>query len=243
MSGRRRLPGFSRQTLTFLRALTRHNDRDWFRSHRAEYDVHVRAPLVATVERLAIDLPEFAPEAIASPARSLYRVYRDTRFSEDKSPLKTHIDAVFPWRGLQKHEGAGLYFEVAAGHAWIGGGLYMPPSQHLRQVREHIGAHPRRFRSVVTAPAFRRVVGRLDGARLTRVPRGFPRDHPAAEYLMFKQFLAGREYPASFAASPRFYSELLRVFRAVAPLVRFLNTPLLNLAARSEAFLRAADTR
>lgn len=136
-----------------------------------------------------------------------------------------------------------MYFEIAPGHVWIGGGMYMPPSQHLRLVREHIGAHPRKFRSIVSARGFKRAVGRLDGTRLTRTPRGFPPDHPAADYLVFKQFLAGREYPASFATSPPFYSELLKVFRAITPLVRFLNAPLLGLAPRPEAFLHAEQAR
>lgn len=222
------MPRFTAKTIAFLRALKRHNDRDWFREHRDAYEEQVRAPLVATVERLATDLRSFAPDLIAAPKISLYRIYRDTRFSEDKSPLKTHVAAVFPCRGLAKHEGAGLYFEVAPSHCWIGGGMYMPQTSQLQLVREHIAAHHTEFRRIVESPGFRRAVGTLDGERLRRVPRGFPADHPAAEYLRFRQFLAGREYPASLAARPQFYPELLKVFRTVAPLTRFLNEPLVR---------------
>lgn len=221
------MPQFTSRTISFLRALKRHNDRDWFREHRSDYDREVRAPLVAVVDSLARDLRRFAPELIASSKGSLYRIYRDTRFSEDKSPLKTHVAAVFPCRGLAKHEGAGLYFEVAATHCWIGGGMYMPQTWQLQLVREHIAHRYARFRRIVESSEFEDVVGTLDGERLQRVPRGFAKDHPAAHYLKFRQFLGGREYPASLAARPRFYPELLKVFRAVAPLVRFLNEPLL----------------
>ncbi len=99
---------------------------------------------------------------------SLYRVYRDTRFSPNKAPLKTHVAAVFPCRGLKKHQGAGLYFEVSPGGVWVGGGLYAPDTSQLHAVREHIAANHRRLRAIVEAPGFRREVGRLEGERLQR---------------------------------------------------------------------------
>ncbi len=219
-------PHFTNETLAFLRALKRHNDREWFRERRHLYDQRVRAPMLAVIDRLARDLPRFAPELVVSPKVSLYRVYRDTRFSPDKSPLKTHVAAIFPWRGLEKHQGAGLYFEVAPGHCWIGGGMYAPQPWQLRTVREHIASQLREFRRIVESRSFRRVIGALDGERLVRVPPGFPPNHPAAEYLKFRQFLAGREFPGTFATLPRFYAELLKIFRVVAPLARFLNEPL-----------------
>ena len=104
---------FTKKTLAFLRALKRNNDREWFRAHREEYDRHVREPMLAVVERLAHDFRSFAPELIAAPAVSMFRPWRDTRFSENKTPLKTNIAAVFPHRALGRMSGAGLYFEVA----------------------------------------------------------------------------------------------------------------------------------
>jgi uncharacterized protein (TIGR02453 family) len=218
---------FSRKTLAFLRALKRNNDREWFRQRRPQYEAHVRGPMIDLLARLAGDLPRFAPELISEPRASLYRIYRDTRFSEDKTPLKTHVAAHFPARGFARGEGSGLYVEVAPAWVWIGGGLYMPPSSDLRLIREHIAGHHRTLHRIVSGSAFKRAVGTLDGEQLSSMPRGYRKDHPGAHYLRFKQFLAGREFKAEFATSPRFYPELLRIFRAVAPLVRFLNTPLL----------------
>ena len=219
---------FSRKTLAFLRALKRNNDREWFRLRKPQYEEHVRGPMVALLEQLAADLPRFAPELISDPRVSLYRIYRDTRFSADKSPLKTHVAAHFPSKRFPRNEGSGLYLEVAPTWVWVGGGLYMPPASDLRLIRAHIAANYRTLHRIATASSFRRAVGELDGERLSGVPRGYLKDHPAAEYLRFKQFLAGREFEAEFATTDRFYSELLRIFRAVAPLVRFLNTPLLE---------------
>jgi len=214
---------FTPKTLAFLRALKRNNDREWFRERKDDYERHVRGPMVQAIERLAVDMRAFAPELVADPKRSLYRIYRDTRFSSDKTPLKTNVAASFPPRGFARHEGAGLYFEVAPTWTWIGGGLYMPTSPALHAVRASIAqSHPRLHR-IASAPAFRKTVGALQGERLTRVPAGYGKDHPAGHYLQFKQFLGFREFPAEFATSADFYPELLRTFKALMPMLRFLN--------------------
>jgi len=217
---------FSPDALVFLRALKRHNDREWFKPRKEKYEMLLRAPMIALVERLAGDFRRFAPDLVASPKTSLYRIYRDTRFSENKAPYKTHIAAIFPSRGLPKHQGAGLYFHVSPTEVWAGGGMYAPDTSQLLAVREHIAANVTRLRTIVGSPAFRRTVGPLEGERLQRVPRGFPRDHDAAEFLRYRQFLAGHEFPPAFATSPRFYDAVLKIFRQAAPFIHFLNEPL-----------------
>ncbi len=219
-------PRFTRDTLKFLRALKRNNDREWFRSRKDEYERHVRAPMIAVIEQLAKDFQRFAPELVASPTASLYRIYRDTRFSEDKTPLKTNAAAVFPWKGLARHEGAGLYFEIAPGWVWVGGGMYAPQSPQLVRVREHIAETWPEIRKITRSKAFVSRVGTLTGDRLTRVPRGFSADHAGAEFLKHRQFLASHEFPADLAIADDFYPTLLATFAAIVPLVRFLNTPL-----------------
>jgi uncharacterized protein (TIGR02453 family) len=217
---------FTRKTLAFLRALKRNNDREWFRSRKDDYEQHVRGPMVELLARLAHDFPRFAPELVSDPRVSLYRIYRDTRFSSDKTPLKTHVAAHFPSRTFPRGEGAGLYVEIAPKWVWMGGGLYMPSSSDLQAIRAHIAdTHPTLHR-IVRARTFTAAAGALGGEQLTRVPRGYLKDHPAADYLRYRQFLAGREFAADFATSPRFYPELLKVFRGIVPLVRFLNAPL-----------------
>ncbi len=207
---------FTRKTLAFLRALKRNNDRDWFRARKADYEQHVRSPMIALLEQLARDLPAFAPELVSDPRVCLFRIYRDTRFSSDKRPLKTNVAAYFPSRKFPKGEGAGLYVEVAPQWVWMGGGIYMPSSSELSAIRAAIAEDHRRFRRVVTAPAFRRAVGELSGEQLTRVPRGYVKDHPAAEYLRHRQFIGGREYPSDFALGSRFSFELPTVFPGLA---------------------------
>ena len=226
-------PRFTDKTLSFLRQLKRHNDREWFRAHKDQYDANVRAPMVHMIEQLATDLPTFAPDLVATPKISMYRIYRDTRFSHDKTPFKTHVSAVFPNRALTKHGGSGLYFHVATDHVMVGAGIYAPEPRQLYHLRQHVSANLKRFRTVVESPAFRRSLGGLNGQRLKRIPKGFDADDPAAEYLKFCQFLAGTERPADFATRPRFYGSLKRLFEQLAPFVRFLNEPLTNTPARN----------
>jgi uncharacterized protein (TIGR02453 family) len=217
---------FTPKTLGFLRSLKRNNNRHWFKARREQYDRHVHEPMAAVVERLAADFRSFAPELIASRRLSLFRIYRDTRFSHDKRPLKTHAAAVFRTRELPKPQGAGLYFEIAPGWVWIGGGMWRPEPPELVRIRAHIAQSWPELRRVVTSAGFRRRLSELSGERMTRVPRGYPADHPAAEYLKLRQFYAGAEFPAAFAHDRNFYTTLVATFKTLMPLVRFLNEPL-----------------
>jgi uncharacterized protein (TIGR02453 family) len=217
---------FSSKTVTFLRSLKRNNDRDWFKARRDQYDAHVHEPMVAVVERLAQDFRTFAPELIASPRQSMFRIYRDTRFSSNKKPLKTHAAAVFRTRNLPKPQGAGLYFEIASGWVWMGGGMWRPEPKELVRIREHIADTWPEIRTMTQSAAFRRRFGELSGDTMTRVPRGYSAEHPAAAFLKHRQFYGGAEFPASLAYSRAFYPTLVKTFKALMPLVRFLNEPL-----------------
>jgi uncharacterized protein (TIGR02453 family) len=219
-------PKFGPDAVRFLRALKRNNKRTWFQPRKEEYDAVVRAPMQAVVEQLAIDMRGFAPEVVVDPKKAIFRIYRDTRFSGDKTPYKTNIAASFGWRGLPRHEGAGLYFQLSHEDVWIGGGMYSPPTPLMQRVREHIAANHRRMRSIVESAAFKRVIGGIEGEQLQRVPRGFAPDHPAADLLKFRQFLAGRDLPPGIASTPKFYPTLVDTFRVIVPLIRFLNEPL-----------------
>jgi uncharacterized protein (TIGR02453 family) len=221
-------PRFSSKAIAFLRGLKRNNNRGWFNARKDEYEELIKRPMLEVIEQLAIDFKKIVPELSATP-KSMFRIYRDTRFSADKSPYKTYVSAVFPHRNLPKIGGAGLYFQVGPNDVWAGGGIYSPDTPLLQAEREHIASNLKRFRAIVESPAFRRHVGKLEGGeKLQRVPRGFAPDHRAAEYLRYRMFVAGHEFPASFAASPRFYPGLLNVFRHMAPFIRFLNEPLVR---------------
>ena len=224
----RRFAGFSDETFRFLRALARNNRRDWFLDRKHLYEERVRAPMEALVGDLGDRLRIIAPEFIAHPKTSIYRIYRDTRFTADKSPYKSHIAAVFPSRDTGKHRGAGFYVHVSAGEIFAGGGLYRPEARDLQAVRSKLSTDHRRFRRLIRAPRFRRMFGELQGEQLRKVPRGFSPDHPAADLLRYTQFLAGRTLSPETAKSPEFLDATLDTFRALLPICRFLNDAILE---------------
>jgi len=219
---RNHFPGFPPAALTFLADLRRHNNRRWFQAQKDIYEQSVKAPMVEVIGRIGEAFPRFAPEMVADPKISFYRIYRDTRFSPDKSPYKTHAAAVFPVRGLPKNSGPGLYFHISPEEVLIGGGIYMPDPPVLRAVRERIAASPREFRSIVESPRFRKAFSELEGEQLKTMPKGFSADHSAAKYLRYKQFLFGKVFSPKLATSSRFLPTLLDCFKEGMPLIRFL---------------------
>jgi uncharacterized protein (TIGR02453 family) len=224
---KRGFTAFPKEALDFLRSLKRHNNRDWFHQHKAAYEQYVKQPMLELIAALAEDFQQFAPEMVASPKVSPYRIYRDTRFSKDKSPYKTHLAASFPRSGMARHEGAGFYLHIAPSELLIGGGLYSPLPEDLNAVRQRIADDPMSFQKIVNRKQFRRLFGNLEGERLSRVPRGYAPDHPGAGYLKYKQFLVMRTFPAEQATEPSFYPMVIETFRGMLPLVRFLNEPIL----------------
>src|SRR2546430_12572197 len=152
---------FSTATLTFLRGLKRHNDRAWFEAHRAVYEADVKQPMRELIEEMDVRLTRFAPEIIGEPKRSMFRIYRDIRFSPDKSPYKTHASCwlyhrdgsrVLARAADSQGAGAGFYFQIAPGDSFVGGGMWMPPRGALPKLREAIAQGPKRIGKIATHP-------------------------------------------------------------------------------------------
>ncbi|MDQ6707455.1 MAG: DUF2461 domain-containing protein, partial [Acidobacteriota bacterium] len=131
-------PGFPSGGIDFLRELNANNDREWFQPRKAQFEESVRGPMLELVHELNAGMMKFAPEYAGDPAKSVYRIYRDTRFSKDKTPYKAHIAALFWHRGLGKDDGAGMFFLVSPDKIEIAGGLYMPAPDRLLAVRTEI---------------------------------------------------------------------------------------------------------
>ncbi len=235
------MPQFPSAGLKFLKRLKRNNRREWFLEHKPEYEECVRRPMIDLIQALAAEFETFAPEITVNPKTSLYRIYRDTRFSKDKTPYKTHVAAGFFHRELEKHAGAGFYLHIAPGEVLIGGGLYSPAPEDLSAVRHHIARHHRRLESIIRTRAFRRIFKDLSGEQLVRVPRGFPADHAASGFLRRKQFLASRLLPPEVVAKPKFGGIVLETFRALHPFIQFLNEPIVQsrkIQQRRDALMR-----
>src|SRR3954469_933262 len=137
-------PGFSEEAMKFFRGLARNNNREWFQARKPVFEEQVKKPMYELVDAVNTAMKRFAPDYVTDPAKAVYRFYRDTRFSKDKSPYKEQIAASFPRRGYA--ESAGYYFSVSHKELAVGGGIYMPSPETLRAVREHMAAHHREFR-------------------------------------------------------------------------------------------------
>ena len=222
--------GFRPAALSFFRHLKRRNTRPWFEAHRAVYETEVKLPMRGLVEEVDIVLADIVPEIVGDPRRSIFRIHRDVRFSKDKSPYKTHAACWFyhldAGRGVgsEAQGGAGFYFHLAPKESFLGAGIWMPPRPALTRIRESLAENPRAFEAIVLEPRFRRRFGPLDEeAMLKRLPRGFADSHPAARWLRYQSYTAGRMLPEREALSPRLVRTLAKDFTLLSPLVRWLN--------------------
>jgi uncharacterized protein (TIGR02453 family) len=218
--------GFSREGIDFFRGLARHNDREWFLPRKPIFEERLRQPMQELVGAVNVAMRRFAPEYVTDPDKAIYRFYRDTRFSPDKTPYKDHIAASLTRRGMARHQGAGYYFQVSHKEVGIGGGVYMPPPESLLAIRRHIETHYQEFERILRSRTLRRLFGEMWGEQLARVPKGFCSTHPAAGLLRYKQFLYWAELPAEIATTPSLFREIVARFRAIAPFMEFLNAPL-----------------
>lgn len=216
--------GFPKQGIDFLKKLKKNNNRPWFQSHKDVYEESVKFPMQCLIASLSEKMSDIAPEIEFNPKKSIFRIYRDVRFSKNKAPYKTSIAAAFNWRGIKGPiESPGLYLHIAPGEVFIGGGVYMPASDQLKAFRKSMVDRPDEFLSVVMNRRFRKEFKTIQGEKLTKAPLGYPKDHPMIDHLKHKQFFVGKEYDdESISLKPRFLALVVQVFTDTMPLVRWL---------------------
>ena len=220
--------GFPEATLSYLERLADNNDRAWFNEHKAEYERLVREPALALIEAIQPDLASISPHFRAIPKKvdgSLMRVYRDTRFSKDKTPYKTNIGIQFRHeRGKDVHA-PGFYLHVEAGNCFVGAGIWRPESKVLAKIRDFILDNPTAWKRALKAPGFHAGFA-LAGESLKRAPRGFPAEHELIEDLKRKDFIALKPLADEAISRKRFVSKVASDFRQAAPLMSYLCTAL-----------------
>jgi uncharacterized protein (TIGR02453 family) len=212
---------FGPELFAFLAELRDHNDRDWFAANKDRYEAHVLDPALAFVEDFGYRLQEISPHFAADPRRSggsLFRIYRDTRFSKDKSPYKTSTGIQFRHKRAKDVHAPGYYLHLAPGEVFAGGGIWHPDTPTLTAIRDAIVRDPDRWRRATE-------LGdglALGGDTLKRVPSGFDKEHPHAEDLKRKDFFASVKLSEEQATAPGFLGHYTRVCTSLAPLMRFL---------------------
>ncbi len=214
---------FSPDALTFLRQLRRNNTREWFTPRKDQFDELLRRPMLALCEQVADDLRAFAVDHVVPANKAAKRIYRDVRFSRDKTPYKTTVSAIFPRAGLGKDVGAVYYFGISPDGVRVAAGLYNPGPVELAAVRADIHRDPAGFTRRVTAVPLATLMGPCRGDRLVRVPKPYAADHPAAGLLRHKQWTFLAELDASAATRPGLRTAVVDRFRAAAGIVDHLN--------------------
>lgn len=209
----------------FLRELEQNNEREWFERNKQRYLDEVRDPLLRFVEDFAPRLRKISPHLLADArpvGGSLFRIYRDVRFSRDKRPYKTAAALSFRHVAGKRVPSAGLYLHLEPGSVFAGVGMWRPDAETLQRVREAIAEHPRRWERALSNRAFRSVF-EPDGERLARPPRGYSADHPQIEHLKYKSFTATAPYTQRQACAPDFVDRFAQTCKRAAPFLEFLN--------------------
>jgi uncharacterized protein (TIGR02453 family) len=214
---------FTPEALKFLRGLKRHNDRAWFKPRKPIYERELKAPMLALIEEVNHALADFAPDHIRPPHKSLFRIYRDTRFSSDKRPYKSHIAAWWACAGMEKTSGAGFYFHLSSTETVLAAGAYMPAPEQLLAIRRYLLDHHDEMRTLLAGRKLRAAMDEFEGNRLTRPPRGFSADSPALDLIVCRQWGVSATLPADAATRPALLREITSRFALAAPIVHLLN--------------------
>lgn len=215
---------FTDKTFKFLRALGRNNNRDWFTAHKADYETHLRQPFLRLITDLQPDIAAISPHYRADPrpmGGSLFRIYRDTRFANDKTPYKTWSGARFFHERSKQVAAPSFYLHIAPGDCFVGGGIWHPEPDTQRRIRNFLLDNPSGWKQAVQAPAFKRRF-ELSGDSLVRPPRGFPADHELIEDIKRKDFVAGAALDDDTVLGPRLRRTVAANFAALAPMIDYL---------------------
>jgi uncharacterized protein (TIGR02453 family) len=210
--------GFPKEGLQFLADLKENNDREWFTPRKQIFEETLRQPMLALVGELHREMLAFAPQYVGEPAKCLFRIYRDTRFSKDKTPYKDHIAAQMRRNDLK--QGAGYYLGLSATEMEIGGGLWMPEPEVLLAVRTRIAADHKAFERTFPDPE---LLQELFVQSATRPPKGFDPAHPGIELLKRKNYVYGANLAPTVALGPGLKDEILKRFAAMVGFLEFLN--------------------
>jgi uncharacterized protein (TIGR02453 family) len=217
-------PYFTDKTFKFQRALARNNNREWFLEHKADYEATLRQPFLRLITDLQPALREVSEHYRADPkpvGGSLFRVHRDTRFSNDKTPYKAWAGARFFHARSKVVEAPSFYLHVQPGHCFIGAGLWHPQPETQRKIRQFIFDNPGNWKAAVYSPAFKKKFT-MDGESLVRPPRGFPADHELIEDLKRKDFVATMVLEDDVVLGSRLLKAVGDQFKGLAPMMDYL---------------------
>jgi uncharacterized protein (TIGR02453 family) len=216
---------FSRRLYQFLNELSENNRRPWFEANKERYISEVRDPMSEFIIAMQEPLHRISPHLNADPrptGGSMFRIYRDTRFSKDKTPYKTHAACHFRHRARNDVHSIGYYMHLGPGGNALGGGVWRPVTAGANMVRRHIAENTDEWRKILNGTIFKRHFSEIEGEQLKRVPREFDPEHPFADDLRRKDFVVGTNPTNKQVTSPDFIAYATEIYSAMAPFMAFL---------------------
>jgi uncharacterized protein (TIGR02453 family) len=211
-----------KSTLGFLKDLSANNQRDWFQANKKTYD-QSRAEIIQLCTDVILQLSSHDPDvAEINPTKAIYRIYRDTRFSANKTPYKNNL-GFWLSPGNKKEAIAGYYVHIQPSESFVAAGIYMPQSPELNAIRQEINFNFSELRKILEEKSFLSTWGDLMDDQLKSMPRGFEKDHPAADLLKYKSFVVSKRFSDKEVSSPQFVKQISETLAIGIPLVRFIN--------------------
>lgn len=220
-----KFPGFSADLCKFLNELKNNNNRDWFNENKDRYLNSVADPMCQFIAAMGPRLEKISKYYVADPRRhggSMFRIYRDARFSKDKRPYKEHVGCQFRHVAGKDAHAPGFYAHFEPNNIRIGGGVWMPPAPVLFKIRTAIAEKPDAWQKILSNKTFKTRFGGISGDRLSRPPRGFDKQHPMIEDIKRKSFFVMQPIDPALTLTPKFIAEVERIFKAASPMMEFL---------------------
>ncbi len=213
----------NKNTLKFLSDLKNNNNREWFNDNKPVYG-EARANFEEFIANLISNISKFDPHIGGlNPKKSVFRIYRDTRFGKDKTPYKINLGAHLSPHSAQLHDRAGYYIHLEPGKSFLAGGAYLPPAPWLNAIRYEINRNSKEFKKIINSKSFKNYFGEIEGEKLKSAPRDYPKDHPEIELLKFKSYLAVHKVKNKEVLSDKYLQYSTKIFKSLQPFDKFLN--------------------
>lgn len=203
-------------TLKFIKDVQKNNNRDWFNKNKPRYQEEIQL-----FKNFASTLNDEMSKIDHIERHKTHRIYRDTRFSKDKTPYKNHLSGSLV-RATAKLRG-GYYFHIEPGNSFVAGGFWAPNAPDLKRIREEIAIDDQPLRKILKSASFKKMFGTLEGDKLKTAPRGFEKDHPAVDLLRYKQFVVYRKFTDKEIKDPKFVKEIVKTYKAMHPFFNYMS--------------------
>ena len=210
----------SKEVFGFLKKLKKNNDRDWFNANKKEY-LAIHEDMIGFADSVLHQMNKYDNIETISGKKSLYRIYRDTRFSNNKTPYKTHFGGVL--KRATKQLRGGYYFHIESGNSFVGGGFWQPNPDDIKLIRADIADNADELRSIINSKDFIKTFGTLEGDQVKTAPKGYKKDHPDIDLLRYKQFLISKSFTDKEVLSEGFADKVVATFVAMRPFFDYMS--------------------